>query len=198
MRCLAAVLSLTLAVSTAGAQPFGSPDWRVSILPADEARLAELDDAWREGLREARGEGHEPALASLGDLVRPNAGQRRPHPTPGGYRCRTIKLGSQGATGAYAAYPWFACRVDLTPGGDLNLTKTTGSQRPVGTLLPDGERRLVFLGSLGLGAAPAPGYGSSPETDLAGVVERIGPHRWRLVLPRPYAESDLDIIELVR
>ena len=32
---------------------------------------------------------------------------------------------------------------------------------------------------------------------MAGVVERVGDHRWRLVCPRPIIESLLDVIELV-
>ena len=196
--CTAIVLGLA-AAGAAFAQPFGSPDWRVSILPADEARLQELDAAWAEGLQEARAAGHAKDVAALGTLAHPRAALPRPHPTPGDYRCRTIKLGSQGEGGLpYVAYGWFRCRVELTPGGDLNLFKTTGSQRPVGTLLPYGERSLVFLGSLGLGTDRAPGYGASPETDLVGVLERVGPQRWRLALPRPYAESDIDLIELSR
>lgn len=196
--CIAAAV-LSLAAGSASAQPFGSPDWRVSILPADEARLEELDDAWAEGLQEARAAGHARDLAALGTLTQPQAALPRPHPAPGDYRCRTIKLGSQGEGGlAYVGYGWFRCRVELTPGGDLNLSKTTGSQRPVGTLLPHDERSLIFLGSLGLGTDRAPGYGASPETDLVGVMERVGPQRWRLALPRPYAESDIDLIELSR
>ena len=33
--------------------------------------------------------------------------------------------------------------------------------------------------------------------DVAGVVERIGPQRWRLVLPYPRFESLIDVVELV-
>lgn len=197
----AALIAAALLVpALAEAQPFRSSDWRKEARPADRARIDGLDAAWREGLREARQGGHAREIKALGALLDPAAGLARPQPTPGAYRCRTIKLGSQGTPALlpYVAYGYFRCRVELTPGGDLNLTKTTGSQRPVGTLLPDGPRRLVFLGSLGLGDDAAPGYGRGRETDLAGVVERVGPNRWRLVIPRPHAESDIDVIELVR
>ena len=33
--------------------------------------------------------------------------------------------------------------------------------------------------------------------DVAGYVERIGPDRWRLVMPKPHFESQLDVMELV-
>jgi hypothetical protein len=32
---------------------------------------------------------------------------------------------------------------------------------------------------------------------MIGAVERIGPARWRIALPRPRFESTLDLIELV-
>ena len=35
------------------------------------------------------------------------------------------------------------------------------------------------------------------DRDLIAVLERIGPQRWRLVLPWPQYESNLDLIELV-
>jgi hypothetical protein len=57
---------------------------------------------------------------------------------------------------------------------------------------------MVFLGSLQL--ADERGvlrYGHDVERDLAGFVERIGPRRWRLILPFPHFESLLDVIEIV-
>ena len=33
-------------------------------------------------------------------------------------------------------------------------------------------------------------------SDVAGYVERIGPNRWRLVMPAPAFESKLDVLEL--
>jgi hypothetical protein len=54
------------------------------------------------------------------------------------------------------------------------------------------------LGTLTLGDEPrAMPYGVDAQRDLAGFVERIGPARWRLVLPYPPFESQLDVIELV-
>ena len=40
-------------------------------------------------------------------------------------------------------------------------------------------------------------YGSDRMRDMAGLVERIGDNRWRLVLPAPAYESLVDVIELV-
>jgi hypothetical protein len=73
-----------------------------------------------------------------------------------------------------------------------------GSQRPVGVLFPDHDRRLIFLGTLQLGdEAAAIRYGRDTERDLVGLVERIGPRRWRIGFPAPHFESLLDVIELV-
>ena len=58
--------------------------------------------------------------------------------------------------------------------------------------------RQVFLGTLVLGdEARAMQYGRDTERDVAGFVERIGPSRWRLIMPRPHFESQIDVMELV-
>ena len=44
-----------------------------------------------------------------------------------------------------------------------------------------------------LGAA----VGRDTERDVAGYVERIGPNRWRLIMPRPHFESVMDVMELI-
>ena len=79
-----------------------------------------------------------------------------------------------------------------------SLTKLSGSQRPVGLIFPDNLKRQIFLGTLELGDEEmALNYGSDRMRDMAGLVERIGDNRWRLVLPAPAYESLLDVIELV-
>jgi hypothetical protein len=40
-------------------------------------------------------------------------------------------------------------------------------------------------------------YGRDRERDVAGYVERIGPKRWRLLMPAPHFESRTDVMELV-
>ncbi len=182
--------------------------WGDLAKPDDVRRYERLDEAWREALAEARVE-HAAELKALGPLADPGAGLPRPHPAPGLYRCRVIKIGSQslnggGSTLAYVAYPGFRCRVDLTPGGDLTLAKQTGSQRSTGQLFPERDPggadtdRLVFLGSQAWGSdePSAPGYGRDPERDQIGVFERIGENRYRLALPWPRQESKLDLLEL--
>lgn len=179
----------------------GTDDWHKVASATDTALLARLDEAWNTALTRARRDGYAPELKALGALAVPDAAQSgRLHPAPGNYRCRTIKLGVRGDVGTgFDAYPYFACRVELTVGGDLILEKTTGSQRIRGLLYPDTETRLVYVGTQSWGDEKGfPAYGQRPERDQAGVLERIGDQRWRLVVPFPKQESQLDIIEIVR
>ena len=179
----------------------GTSDWRQVVSPADAANLGRLDQAWRLGRAEAEEAGFAQQVEALGPLVDPNAGQAgRLQPAPGTYRCRTINLGSKGEGGlAYLAYPYFRCTIELTPGGDLILTKTTGSQRTRGLLYPDTDRRLIFVGAeaWGMDETGWPDYGDQSIRDQVGVFERIGSDRWRLVLPWPKVDSKLEILELV-
>lgn len=173
-------------------------DWRQDATRADARRFDRLDEAWRQGLAEAR-RSDPKGLKALGALADPSVALARPQPTPGAYRCRTVKLGSQGGVGGgLTAYGWFRCRVELTPGGDLTLTKTTGSQRPMGNLYPEGRRRLAYLGAVAWGQEGPAVYGRDPERDQVGAFERIGPQRYRLALPFPKQESTLDLIELAK
>jgi len=179
----------------------GTSDWRQVANAADGAALGRLDQAWRLGRAEAEDKGFATQVEALGPLVDPNAGQTgRLQPAPGTYRCRTVKLGSRGENGpAYLAYPYFQCSVELTPGGDLILTKGTGSQRSRGLLYPDTDRRLVFIGAQAWGdERDYPRYGQNPERDQIGAFERIGANHWRLVIPWPKQEAKLEILELVR
>ena len=58
-------------------------------------------------------------------------------------------------------------------------------------------RRLVFLGSLALGDEEQPlAYGEDAKRDMAGIFERIGPFRWRLVIPWPQDGAKLNVFEL--
>ena len=190
------------APAPAAGEQGGVSDWRQVASTADAANLGRLDQAWRLGRAEAEDRGFASQVEALGPLVDPMAGQAgRLQPSPGTYRCRTIKLGSKAEGGlAYVAYPFFRCTIELTPGGDLILTKTTGSQRTRGLLYPDTDNRLVFIGAQawGMDETGFPAYGARPERDQVGVFERIGSERWRMVVPWPRVESKLEILELVR
>lgn len=188
-------LALSALAATATAQPMTCTPTR-----ADTERLSRLDQAWRDGRAEAIKGGAAEELRRLGPAADPRVALGRPQPTPGRYQCRTLKLGaaSEGMP-PYVAYGWFKCQVTLTPGGDLILRKTTGSQRPVGLICPDDRLKARFVGTLELGdEVRTPRYGADAERDLIGEVRRIGDERWRIAFPWPAYESKLDILELRR
>lgn len=171
--------------------------WRGVATDADEDRIARLGLAWQQALAEAR-------RSNPGDvrrdelLLRPRAALARPAPTPGSYNCRLVKLGkATPKSRAFESFKPFFCYVEVE-GDLLTIVKQTGSQRPAGRLWEDDETtRLIFLGSLALGSEDQPlGYGDDPKRDMAGVLERIEPFKWRLVIPWPQGSSKLDVFEL--
>ncbi|MFV0623748.1 DUF4893 domain-containing protein [Sphingomonas sp. ac-8] len=174
-----------------------APDWRSMATAADRDRLRNWRNAWVSALAAARA-ADASAVAAQGVLFDPDRALPGPPPPPGAYRCRVFKLGSgRAAAPGYIAYPFFDCRIDRE-GDVLSFYKLSGSQRPVGLILPDSETRSVFLGTLVLGDERAAlEYGRDTTRDMAGLVERVDARRWRLVLPYPQFESTLDVIELV-
>lgn len=176
-------------------EPGGIPtDWRTVASPADRERIERVGEAWAAALATARTKGHRRKIAAEGELLLPAAGLPRAAPTPGSYRCRQIKLG--GAVG-FRAFPPYFCYVEAE-GPLLILDKQTGSERPRGRVWNDGDKQLVFLGALELGGEGSPpAYGQRPERDVAGVVERVGPFRWRLVMPATRPGASLDVLEMV-
>ncbi|HEV2082270.1 MAG TPA: DUF4893 domain-containing protein [Brevundimonas sp.] len=216
MRAAAPLLSLALLTSACASSggpagpgvpppppPPGSggvlTDWRAAITPNDRDRLNRLDRAWSQALTEARRDEGSGDLASVGNLIDPDAARPGAEPPVGDYRCRTIKLGNQGGRGGlgYVVYGWFDCRIERTRNG-LRFAKLTGSQRQTGLLFPESTERMVFLGGLALSDEPnASSYGQNPERDVVGVWERFGDRRWRLVMPWPVYESTLDLLEVV-
>ena len=170
--------------------------WRSVATEDDRRRLRDWRRAWEAATDHARTT-HGAEIDAAGPLLQIDAALRDPMPPPGDYDCRTIKLGSPTETGlTYVAYPTFRCRIRVE-GERISFTKLDGSQRPVGRLYPDTERRLIFLGTLQLGDEDrAFRYGTDGDRNLAGILERVGDRRWRLVFPYPHFESLLDVIEL--
>lgn len=172
--------------------------WRATATDADKERIRGWYGSWQAALADARAKGFGADIDREGVLLQPMAALPNPHVPAGDYRCRTVKVGAQGRRDlAYIGYGWFRCRV-APEQGLSSLTKLSGSQRPVGLIFPDNLKRQIFLGTLELGDEKmAVNYGSDRMRDMAGLVERIGDNRWRLVLPAPAYESLLDVIELV-
>jgi hypothetical protein len=180
------------------AEVLATPDWRSIATPHDRERLRNWRGAWMEAVRKAQASGHAAALAREGALLQPDLAIDWRNPPPGYYRCRVVKIGGKSAGMLdYVSYPPFSCRI-RQEGELMSFTKLTGSQRPIGHFLPYVGQRMVFLGTMQLGDEHrARQYGRDRERDMAGVVERIGERRWRLVLPYPAFESTIDIVELV-
>jgi hypothetical protein len=176
----------------------GPTQWRALATRDDRRRLRDWRKTWVKAVGEARG-GHRAEIDAAGPLLDPDAALAEPAPPPGNYRCRTTKLGAQGTSSLrYVAYPFFRCRIEPGPESTLTFVRIDGSQRPVGRIFPDTSRRMIFLGTLQLGdEAGALRYGHDQARDLAAIVERVGPRRWRLAFPKPHFESTLDVMELV-
>jgi hypothetical protein len=195
---LAAIVVVPIyARAAAHAVQAGASGWRQVATEQDRLRIRDWRRTWVEGLRAAKSE-HAGAVAGEGALLDPDAALLNPVPVAGNYRCRTIKLGAAGSGALnWAAHPEYRCRI-TDDGGVLSFAKVGGLQRPVGRIYPDGARRMIFLGSLQLGdERQLLPYGSDQVRDMAGILERVGDNRWRLVFPRPAFESVIDVIELV-
>ena len=177
--------------------PEWTTDWRRVATEDDRARLRDWRSTFVTALASARRAGHSAEIAREGALLEPDAALGGGPIPNGDYRCRVIKLGAQGeGLLDYVAYPAFTCRV--SPERDLQrLDKLSGSQRYAGLIFPNDAMRQLFLGSLVLGdEIRALQYGEDKSRDVAGFVERIGPQRWRLLMPRPHFESQMDVMEL--
>jgi len=173
--------------------------WVDAASPDDVGRIQRLASAWTEALAEARRRGFSRQLAAEGALLDPAAAQPRAAPPPGSYNCRLIKIGAPANGGrAFLAHKPFFCFVGVND-DQLSITKQTGSRRPGGYLYETTDsKRLIFLGSVALGNEDVPlPYGENPSRDMAGVFERYGHLRYRLVVPWPRDGSKLDVFELI-
>ena len=180
------------------APPTKADVWQRVASAADIDRIRRTGQAWTVALTEARGHGFRGAIAAEGALLKPSAALARPAPTPGSYSCRLIKLGNTTRKGpVFEKFKPFFCYVEVE-NNLLTIVKQTGSERPAGRLWEDDNPyRLIYLGSLALGDEQTPrAYGEDAKRDMAGVLERVGPFQWRLVIPWPRGTSKLDVFEL--
>jgi hypothetical protein len=172
--------------------------WQAVANPSDLSRIQRVATGWASGLAEARAGGFRDQVRAEGLLLNPDAALHRPAPTPGSYSCRVITLGKKNGRGpAFERFKPFFCYVEVE-GPLFTIVKQTGSQRPAGRLWEDDNPdRLIFLGSMALGSEEeARAYGDDPKRDTAGIFERIGPFKWRLVIPYPQSGAQLDVFEL--
>ena len=117
-----------------------------------------------------------------------------PQLPPGPYYCRLLRFGGRPR---FATFKPDFCYVEA--GTDaLAFTKQTGENLPEGWIFPDGDTRQIFLGTFRREGEPGgKHYGDDPVHDIAGIVERVSPFRWRLILTRAGGDAALELYELV-
>jgi hypothetical protein len=176
--------------------PPSDKQWQRLIVAEDADRLGTFATLWSAALAAAKPR-FASALAREGALLDPGRALAHPALPPGSYRCRVVKLGGEGRrVPAYRTFPATFCYVGGESEGQ-SFTKQTGTERPSGWLYPDDGNRFVFLGAYGLGEAKAPIYGAVPAQSALGVVERIGPFRWRLTLAPVDKSALLTVYEVI-
>jgi hypothetical protein len=168
--------------------------WRSILQLEDSSRLERLSDAWSQSLAVVRGSRFSRGMTAEGALLQPDGGLPRAQLPPGSYRCRTITIRRDGRS-SYTAEEAQFCHVGVQ-GELLSFTKQTGSRRPGGYLYDDGPARLVFIGATARGRAAVPPYGAMADDNVVGVVERVGPFRYRLVVPWPRDGAIIQVTEL--
>lgn len=199
---LLATLAACQPAREAGAPPAPRPavvleaaeGWRSIALPQHAAITEDMPALFRQAASSTR------AAAADRELLNPELRLARPDPAPGPYRCRIVRLGPAAAAPARsrrsAARESF-CFVSVVD-DRLSLTMETAT-RPLGGYLweTNTRDRLVFLGAeFGPRASAAPPYAEPGAVSTAGLFERTGEFRYRLVV-RGAAPGSVDVYELV-
>jgi hypothetical protein len=172
--------------------------WGTVATDDDRARLRRWHEAWDTAVPRVKTAGEGAALDAEGALFQPDTALRDPLPPVGAYRCRVFKLGAVGVGvhqfTTYAARP---CTIS-TQNNATHVRIDGEAQRPEGTLYADTPSRGVFIGTMMFAdEGKALDYGIDVKRNMIGYIEHIGARRWRLVLPWPHYESQLDVIEMV-
>ena len=205
MRLLAGIFitfvltSCSVIEQPSGLIPRWTSAWKEVATTDDWQRLADWRTSFIAALDSATKAGHAADIAREGALLEPDAALGPPAIPNGMFRCRVIKIGAKVDSGgpAYSAFPASLCRVKADRGLQ-RFNKFGGQQRYVGLIFPGDAIDQVFLGTLVLGdETRALQYGQDELRDVAGYVQRIGPNRWRILMPKPHFESQFDVIELM-
>jgi hypothetical protein len=167
--------------------------WRSIALPQHADISEDMPGLFRQAAGPAR------AAAADRELLNPDLRLARPDPAPGPYRCRIVRLGT-GVTpprGRRVVARNAFCFVNADD-DRLSLTVETPA-RPLGGYLwtTNQSDRLVFLGAeFAPQARSAPPYAEPGAASTAGLFERIGEFRYRLVVRGP-APGTVDVYELI-
>lgn len=206
MKREALLIAVLLALPACGGTPgvasasdLRAQNWQEQITEPDRKRLAGLWAAWTRALNQAVDGGGATALAAAGPLAVADAAKAGALPVPGDYQCRTLKLGVRSdappLAPALAMTDAVPCRISAR-GSLLWFEQLSGPQRIGGTLYPDDDRQ-VFLGSKSLaGEMRMMAYAADAARDQVGVLRALGPGRWRLELPWPNWQSNLEVVEI--
>jgi hypothetical protein len=187
------VMPSSVPVAAAEAPVPPATGWRSFASPADQARLADLPQRFAQA-RAALPARLAKAIRAEGPLLDPAIAAPLPQLPPGSYRCRLVRLGG---AARFRTFPSDFCYVDAAD-DRLAFTKQTGSTLPEGYVYSDTATNLVFLGTMRVaGEKGGKPYGADPARDLVGLVTRVAPFRWRLVLAHAGGGADIDLYELV-
>jgi hypothetical protein len=193
------LMSSVLALSGCAHHQIAPQDWRAIISHRDVDRMRSWRTEWVAALTKSRADGNGAAITAEGALLDPDGGLDNPMPPAGDYRCRVISLGTgSSARGGYTAETAGQCRVNPIGNGVLGFARLDGPRRPIGRIYPGPGAQLTFLGALAVGDESRPfDYGVDEGRSLVGLVERVGPQRWRLAIPRPPFSGAFQVIELL-
>jgi len=196
---LIACSSCNVIEQPSGLIPRWTTAWKEVATSDDRQRLADWRASFTEALASATKAGHAADIAREGALLQPDSALGPPAIPNGMFRCRVIKIGSKPDTGSpsYRTFPSFPCRVKADRGLQ-RFNKYDGEQRYAGLIFPGDAVNQVLLGTLVLGdEMRALQYGQDRLRDIAGYVQRVGPNRWRIIMPKPHFESEFDVVEMV-
>lgn len=184
-----------VAPKTAGATIEPVEPWRQASVADDADRIEALNTIWAK-IKNAMPVRSRKSAEAEGALLAADAALDHPELPPGSYACRVVRLGEAAGRQQFRSFPSNFCYIGTDGDKMLSLTKQTGSDLPAGRLYPSGDKRYVFLGARQAKAGDnALAYGADRNQDIAGVIERVGSFRWRLVAPTRDRRS-LDIYEL--
>ncbi|URW75746.1 DUF4893 domain-containing protein [Sphingomonas donggukensis] len=172
----------------------GEP-WRETASAEDALRIDGLPATWTRVLARLPARSRKEATAE-GPLLTADAALDHPELPPGSYSCRVLRLGDGAGPLRLRAFKPNFCYVGAAGDRTLTLSKQTGSDLPAGRLHPYGDKRYVFLGANQRKAGDTSlAYATDRTRDVGGVIERVAPFRWRLVVPSR-DERTLDVYEL--
>lgn len=165
------------------------------ITPEDSARFALFEEAKAAALADARARGAPEDVRILdaalkGTPLKTEEG----FDASGTWRCRTIKMGGGLPLVVYAP---FRCVIS-DDGSGWFLKKVSGSQRTQGRFYAASATRLIYLGAGHIYDEPPRRYGEKADENQVAIVERLGKNRLVMQFPKPFLESDFDLLVLER